>query len=158
MVYYPIFLDLRSRHVLVAGGGTVALRKARGLAEAGARITVVAPVVREELRAVASEVHVRPYAAADCAGKALIFAATDQRAVNARIGRDAAALGIPANIADAPEECGFIVPARFHHGAELQVAVSTGGTDPRRAVAIRDRIRDFVTEVILGESGPGVRT
>src|SRR5258708_5551419 len=41
--HYPIFLDLKDRPVLVVGAGKVALRKTRGLLEAGARITVVAP-------------------------------------------------------------------------------------------------------------------
>src|SRR5947209_3662601 len=43
MRHYPIFLDLKDRPVLVVGAGTVALRKTRGLLEAGARVTVVAP-------------------------------------------------------------------------------------------------------------------
>ncbi|HEY3743348.1 MAG TPA: bifunctional precorrin-2 dehydrogenase/sirohydrochlorin ferrochelatase [Bryobacteraceae bacterium] len=140
--YYPIFLDLRAKPVLVAGGGTVALRKTKGLLEAGARVTIIAPEVLDELRARAVTVVERKYLAGDCAGYALVFAATNSREVNAQIGREAAGLGIPANIADAAEECGFIVPARFSdHG--VQVAVSTGGVDPRRAVAIRDRIREL---------------
>ena len=43
MIYYPVFFDLRGRPVLVVGAGKVALRKTRGLVEAGARVTVVAP-------------------------------------------------------------------------------------------------------------------
>ena len=40
---YPGFLDLKDRPVLVVGAGKVALRKTRGLLEAGARVTVIAP-------------------------------------------------------------------------------------------------------------------
>ena len=40
MSYYPIFLDLRSREVLVVGGGKVGLRKVQGLLEAEAKVTV----------------------------------------------------------------------------------------------------------------------
>ena len=42
MKYYPIFLDLKDRPVLVVGAGKVGLRKTRALLEAGARVTVVA--------------------------------------------------------------------------------------------------------------------
>ena len=42
---YPIFLDLQGINVLLVGGGSIAARKAAGLAEAGAVITVVAPEV-----------------------------------------------------------------------------------------------------------------
>ena len=40
---YPVNLDLDGRPVLVVGGGRVAAAKATGLANAGARVTVVAP-------------------------------------------------------------------------------------------------------------------
>ena len=46
--YYPIFLDLQGKPVLVAGAGKVALRKTTGLLEAGARVTVVAPRAEPE--------------------------------------------------------------------------------------------------------------
>ena len=42
---YPVFLDLTGVPVLVVGGGAIALRKATGLVDAGAVVTVVAPVV-----------------------------------------------------------------------------------------------------------------
>ena len=41
MTYYPIFLDLRGRDVLVVGAGPVSLRKCAALVEAGAKVTVV---------------------------------------------------------------------------------------------------------------------
>ncbi|HMB27757.1 MAG TPA: NAD(P)-dependent oxidoreductase, partial [Blastocatellia bacterium] len=43
MRYYPIYLDLKGRDVLVVGGGAVAEGKALQLLEAGARVTVVSP-------------------------------------------------------------------------------------------------------------------
>ena len=46
---YPVFLDLTGVPVLVVGGGAIALRKATGLVDAGAVVTVVAPVVVPEL-------------------------------------------------------------------------------------------------------------
>ena len=46
---YPVSLEVRNRHVLVVGGGGVALRKVQGLVEEGARVTVVAPEVVEPL-------------------------------------------------------------------------------------------------------------
>lgn len=143
MNYYPIFLDLRSKPVLVIGGGKVALRKVKGLLEAEAQVTVISPETANALRALPIKILERVYKTGDCLGHTLIFATTDNRAVNAQIARDALSLGIPSNIADAPEECGFIVPARLAE-TDLQIAVSTGGTNPRRAVAIRNRIKQMI--------------
>ena len=45
MKYYPAFLDLSGRPVLLVGGGEPAARKLRLLLKAGARVTAVAPHV-----------------------------------------------------------------------------------------------------------------
>ena len=42
MDYLPLFHNLNDRHVLVIGGGEIALRKVRLVAESGAKITLVA--------------------------------------------------------------------------------------------------------------------
>ena len=49
MDYLPIFLRVDEQPVLVVGGGEVALRKVEWFLKAGARVTVVAPQLHEEL-------------------------------------------------------------------------------------------------------------
>ena len=49
MRYLPLFLDLHGCPVTLIGAGTVALRKARLLTAAGARLTVLAPAACTEL-------------------------------------------------------------------------------------------------------------
>lgn len=48
MQYMPLFVDMHQRHVLIVGGGEVALRKARQFSEAGAYIKVIAPEIKPE--------------------------------------------------------------------------------------------------------------
>jgi len=134
--HYPIFLDLRDRPVLVVGAGKVALRKTRGLVEAGARVTVVAPEWEPGFASLPVQMVKRRFRTADLAGAWLVFAATDDRRTNRRISLAARAKGIFANIADSAEECDFIVPARVQRG-NLQIAISTGGVDPRLAAELR---------------------
>jgi siroheme synthase-like protein len=141
MVYYPVFLDLREREVLVVGAGKVALRKVRGLLEAGASVTVVSPAILPEFEELAVKLVRRKFRKTDVKEQALVFAATDQRAVNESVGLAASARGILVNVADAPGECGFLVPARIRQG-DVQIAVSTSGRDPRMAVALRKRIEE----------------
>jgi precorrin-2 dehydrogenase/sirohydrochlorin ferrochelatase len=141
--HYPIFLDLKDRAVLVVGAGKVALRKASGLLEAGARITVVAPEWEPEFETMPVRIVQRRFRASDLAGCMLVFAATDDRLTNHRIGIAAKGKGIFANIADSAEECGFIVPARVQRGS-VQVAVSTGGERPRLSAELRKKLEDVL--------------
>src|SRR5947207_9695799 len=120
--WYPIFLDLKDRPVLVVGAGTVALRKTKGLLAAGARVTVVAPRHLREFEKLAVRLVEREFRTSDLSGAALVFAATDDRLTNHRIAIAAKGRGMFANIADSAEECGFIVPARLTRDG-VQIAV-----------------------------------
>src|SRR5579883_3052131 len=141
MKYYPIFLDVKDRPVLVVGAGKIALRKVRALVEAGARVTVVAPDWEPELEELPVRRIVRRFRASDLGGAMLVFAATDDRLTNHRIGVAAKGRGIFANIADSAAECDFVVPARVQRGA-VQIAVSTGGESPRLAAELRRKLEE----------------
>src|SRR5688500_5147931 len=99
MRYFPLFLDIQAKPVLLVGGGAIAARKFALLLDAGARVTVVAPELGEELRAALGRgqfVHVlRPFDAADLEGQWLAIAATNDREVNAQVSAVAAAARIP---------------------------------------------------------------
>jgi precorrin-2 dehydrogenase/sirohydrochlorin ferrochelatase len=141
--HYPVYLDLKDRPVLVVGAGKVALRKTRGLLEAGARITVVAPEWEPEFEGLALRLIRRRFRASDLAGVFLVFAATDDRLTNHRIGIASKGRGLFANIADSAEECGFIVPARVQRG-EVQIAISTGGESPRLSAELRRKLEEVL--------------
>ncbi len=134
--YYPAFLDLRGRRVVVVGGGLVAARKIDGLLKAACHIKVVAAEIRPELESLPLEFVRRDYAAGDLAGASLAFAATDDPELNAAIVSDANAAGILCNAASAPEAGDFIVPAIFERGP-IKIAISTGGGSPALAKRLR---------------------
>lgn len=142
--YYPIFLDLSGRTVVVIGGGEVALRKVESLGAAGARVRVVAPEIDARIRVLAgAECRQEPYSAAVLEGATLAIAATDRPAVNSQVAADCRQRGILCNVVDVPEECDFIVPSVLRQGP-LVIAVSTGGAAPSAAGRIRRRIeREF---------------
>ncbi len=130
---YPVSLEVKDRRVLVVGGGGVALRKVQGLVEEGARVTVVAPEVVEPLAEMAGRgeiiLETRPYDADAGKGWALVFAATDDREINAGVFRDAEKAGVWCNVADDPELCSFHLPARVRRGP-LQLAIGSAGEAP----------------------------
>ena len=141
--HYPIFLSLKDRPVLVVGAGKVALRKARGLVEAGARVTVIAPDWESEFEGLPVRLVPRRFRASDLGGYVLVFAATNDRLTNHRIGIAAKGKGVLANIADSAEECDFVVPARVNRDG-IQIAVSTGGENPRLAAELRKKLEELL--------------
>ena len=137
---YPIILRLADRRCVVVGGGEVARRKVQGLVAAGARILVIAPHIHPVLQKnTGIEVLCRPFVPADLAGAFLVFAATDDRQVNALVAAAAREQGALVNIADDPEGSDFHLPAILQRGA-LTVAVSSGGGSPAFAALLRDRL------------------
>lgn len=147
MDYLPLFHDLKGRLVLVVGGGEVALRKARLLADAGACLRVVAPSIDQSLVALVAESggesRARNYTADDLHGCVLVIAATDSEPTNAQVSADARTIGIPVNVVDAPELCSVIFPAIVDR-SPLMVAVSSGGDAPVLARLMRARIETWI--------------
>ena len=146
-MFYPIYLDLTGRPCLVVGGGPIATGKVRGLVEAGALVTVVAPDVSQDIvawhEARHAVWHARTFEPADLDGQFLVYAATDDRDVNARIYRLADQANRVANAVDDLDHCNFIAPAVARQGV-VQVAISTAGTSPALAKQIRDRVQHEV--------------
>jgi precorrin-2 dehydrogenase / sirohydrochlorin ferrochelatase len=138
---YPVNLVLTGRPVLVVGGGRIALRKVEGLLAAGANVTVVAPRVDDDVRALPVRVVEDRYDRRHLEGMRLVVTATDDPAVNAAVFADADAAGIWVNSADDPANCTFTLPAVVRRGP-LMVTVSTGGSSPAVASWLRARFED----------------
>jgi siroheme synthase-like protein len=138
---YPVNLVLAGRPCLVVGGGQVARTKVRGLVDAGARVTVVAPEIHPEVAALAEAAEARPYRPGEAAGYRFVIAATGDPEVNQQVFDDGEAAGVWVNAADDPERCSAVLPARVRQG-RLLLTVSTGGHSPAVAAWIRRRLAD----------------
>jgi siroheme synthase-like protein len=137
---YPVNLIVDGRPCLVVGGGRVATGKVRGLLDAGARVTVVAPEVDDRLTALdAVTIERRPYKSGDVDGFRLVVAATGDPTVNQAVYDDGEAAGVWVNCADDPDRCSAILPATVRQG-RLMVTVSTGGHSPAVASWLRERL------------------
>ena len=152
MRYYPIYLDLRDRDVLVVGGGAIAEGKALQLVEAGARVFVVSPDLTPRLAELVALGSIRyragRFSAFDLEGVSLVISATDDQAVNEEVAKLASARNLPCNVVDQPALCSFITPALVTRG-RLQISVSTGGGSP----ALTQRVKREIAELIGDEYG-----
>lgn len=147
MSAYPVMLDGTAIRALIVGGGSVAARKARALAEAGATVRVVARSASPELATFAATcpavtVSEKSYETSDIANATLVFAATNDSALNEDVAAAARARGLLVNVADAPERGTFVTPA-VHRSGDIVVAITTGGV-PTAARRIRDAIASAI--------------
>jgi siroheme synthase-like protein len=149
MAYYPIFVELEGRPVVVIGGGNVGEGKVQGLLAAGADVTVVSPRLTpalSELLAAGRIRHTpREYEASDLDGVVMCMVATDDGAINAQVAADCRAQGLWVNAADDPVNCDFILPAVVRSG-QIVVAASTGGASPAMARRLREELTAFLDE------------
>ena len=150
MEYYPVYLNLRGKKVLVVGGGAVALRKTKSLLEAKAFVKVVSPLFHEGFESINSNsnliLQLKAFEEKDVSDVFLVFSATDDRELNYIISQICETSGILCNIADNPEKSGFIVPSCIKRG-DLMLAVSTGGKSPALSRKLRkDLEKEFGDE------------
>ncbi len=138
MRYFPIFVDLKGRRVVVVGGGEEATRKIRLLLKTEAVIEVIAAELHPEL---AANDRIRwaakAFDAALLEGAALVYSA--DKDLNPTVSAAAQARGIPVNAVDEADISTFIVPSIVDRDPVV-VAIGTEGTAPVLAQGIRARI------------------
>ncbi|WP_379159755.1 bifunctional precorrin-2 dehydrogenase/sirohydrochlorin ferrochelatase [Paenibacillus sp. sgz5001063] len=147
--YFPVMLDLQDQRVVVIGGGAVAERKVGALMEAGAAVVLVSPSLTRPLAALAEAGRLRwnsrPYAPGDIQGAVLVYAASNDAAVNEAVALEARSLGLPVNVASRAEAGSFITPGVLRRG-RLTVAVSTSGAGPSAAAKITEQLAEILGE------------
>lgn len=144
---FPLFLDLRGRRCLVAGGGAVAAAKASALARSGASVQVVAPALAPEMRAHVEAGEVEWSAGAfephDLDGMTLAVAATDRPEVNRAVAAEARRRCVPVNVVDDPAWSDWASAAVVERGP-LTIAVGSGGVSPVLARLLKARIEALI--------------
>jgi precorrin-2 dehydrogenase/sirohydrochlorin ferrochelatase len=142
--YYPIYLDIENRPLLIVGGGNVCARKAETMMKYGARVTVVAPRVNAEIAQWENQgllsVRRKRYEPSDLEDAVIVIASTDDQSVNEQIAADCRARHIPVNVVDVTPLCEFIVPAIIESGS-IQIAISTGGRSPALARTLKEDLQ-----------------
>lgn len=143
-------VSLAGRRVVFVGGGSVAARRLVRFLEEGADITVVAPVLAEDTRALAERHDLRHERRAvrvdDIAEAWIVHTATG----DARVDADVAAWCeqrriLCINASDGAHGTARVV-AESHAGDVVVGVMSDSGVDPRRAARLRDAIAGLLRE------------
>ena len=142
MKLYPLNLDIENKNCVVVGGGEVALRKIRGLLEAGAIVKVIAPEICagvEELFQRGEIIWLKANFSAELIGDEIILiAATNNPEVNRLAAQSAQAKKILVNVVDNVGG-NFNVPSRIRRG-DFLLTLSTGANSPAFSKFVRQML------------------
>ncbi len=140
MRYYPIFIDMKDREVLVVGGGYVALQKIRTLLDSGAKVTIVTKeLIAKKILDFDLPLEIREYREEDILGKSIVVSATNDTKVNNLIYKHSKKYNVLLNAVDDKDNCDYYLGAISKCG-DITVSVSTGGKSPIVAKKVRDKI------------------
>lgn len=147
MKNFPMFLNMRGRRVVIAGGGEQAAQKARLILKTEARIEVLADKLDPELQALARSGRVKhiagPVTSAHFADTALVFIATGHAGEDERLHGVARSVGALVNVVDRPELCEASTPSIVDRDPVV-VAIGTEGTAPVLARRIKTEVETML--------------
>ncbi len=153
---YPVFLKLTEKRVLIIGGGFIAHQKILGLLNTEAKIEVIAPLIRDEVRDLEGSFPnkrnikfiEREYQWGDEKGAFVVIAATNIPELNNTIANRCKDQGILVNSVDEPKHCDFYVPS-IVDAAPIKIAITTNGVAPTIAQKIRLELEQMMQEKFL---------
>ncbi len=150
--YFPLFINLEGRDVLVAGAGKVASRRAGMLLSFGAEVTVVAPKAERQIRDLHDAGKIcwlqRPVEGQDVEGRALVVAATNDAACNDELARICREKKIPVNHAGNSALCDFYFPGIARRDY-LVIGVTASGRDHHLAKEVSTKLRSWLNSLIF---------
>lgn len=143
MAYFPFYIDIENKNILVVGGGTVALRKIEKLLPFKPSITVVSPKISIEILRLNVNTINREFADGDLENVFCVISATDDEQVNAHIFDLCSAKNILVNTVDDKEKCGFIFPALVQKNS-VTVGITTSGKSPIYAKYLKEQFLNML--------------
>lgn len=149
---YPIFLKLENMHVLLVGGGNVALEKLESILHNSpkTKITIVAPFLREGVLNFIKEyplveIKEKEFDPSDLDVAKIVICATDNPILHQLIKQLANAKNILVNVADTPSLCDFYLGSIVQKGS-LKIAISTNGMSPTFAKRLKELLNESLPE------------
>jgi siroheme synthase-like protein len=149
--FFPLFVDINGKKVLIIGGGNVAERRVKILVSFGADITVISPEVTEYIERVASSNKIRllkrQYENDDIIiiNPFLVIAATNNQQVNYDVMTEAKNKNILVSVADRRDECTFYFPAIAESENYIAGLVSKNG-DHAGVKRMAQKLREAVNK------------
>lgn len=147
--YFPLFVSLEGKRILLVGAGNIAARRAEVLLSFGAKLYIVSPECSAEMKELCKNAspetlvyQKRCFAERDLEQMDIVIAATDDAALNHEIVLLCRQKGILVNNASTKEDCDFFFPAILQEDG-LTIGVSSSGNDHKKVAAVCEKLRGF---------------
>ena len=143
--YFPLYVDLSDKNIVVVGGGTIATRRVKALLLFTRNITVIAPKMTADLWELGKlgkiQIQPRPVKKSDFSMAYMVLAVTNNSELNEEIYRICKEEGIYVNVADDKSKCDFYFPGIYMKD-EVVVGITASGLDHSRAKKVRIAIQE----------------
>ncbi|MFT5661645.1 MAG: uroporphyrin-III C-methyltransferase/precorrin-2 dehydrogenase/sirohydrochlorin ferrochelatase [Sulfurimonas sp.] len=134
---------LKGQHVLLIGGGNVALQKAEVLSENNISFSVISEELHPKIKLLCSDVHVKSFKYKDIHNHLVVIDATGNDKVTQKLLKYKQKHVLLLNVVDKPILCDFYFMA-LTKNAPLQIAVSSSGASPTLAQHFRDKCQALI--------------
>lgn len=145
--YFPMFVDLSEKKVMIVGAGTIAKRRIRSLTAFTNHLYVIAPEVNQELYELEKEgkltILKKKYEREDIYGADLVIAATNDHQTNDDIYSVCKCMGITVNVCSDKNKCDFYFPGIVQKD-QVVAGVTASGTDHKKARKAVEKIRNVL--------------
>ena len=147
--FFPLFINIKNKTILVLGGGKVAERRIKTLIPYDADLVVISPKVTEYIKTAAEQGTIclleRKYEKGDIIGldPILVIAATDDRQTNREAMKEAEKLNTQISVADCREECTCYFPAIAENESFIAGLISKNG-DHKGVKKLAEKIRSML--------------
>lgn len=146
--YFPLFINIKEKDILVFGGGNIATRRIKAMLPYGACIRIIAPEISEELQQLAEQngnliLDYRKYKLSELQKPDFVLAATNDEKVNQTIFRECRHKGILVNVASNREQCDFYFPGVVQQG-DITVGITANGKNHKKAAEVTEQIRKLL--------------
>ena len=147
--YFPMFVDLSDKNIVVVGGGNIATRRVKTLLQFTRNVTAVAPKATAELQELGKTGYVnlimRPVKRTDFQKAYMVIAATNDWKLNDEIYRVCKEEGIYVNVADDKSKCDFYFPG-VALGGGIVAGITAEGKDHRLAKEVAAEVRGLLAQ------------
>ena len=156
-LYFPLFVDLSEKEVLIVGAGKIAARRVKTILPFAKKVMVIAPEIAPEILAMAAAakpagtssgnivIEQRAFDPSDLNGADMVLAITNDKALNTQIGTLCREKQIPVNVSHEKSLCDFYFPGVVQKD-DVVIGVTASGRDHSLARSVTEKIREMMED------------